>query len=142
MVTIWSVLIVVFAAVELATVGLASIWFALGALAALLVTLLHVPVAAQIAVFLVVSVAALIVTRPLAKKYLNSRTQRTNADRVLGTSALCTETINNTLGTGAVQVDGKIWSARSTNGKIIEAGATVAVVEIAGVKLIVEENPI
>lgn len=139
MIIFWSILIVVFAVVELATIGLASIWFALGALIALLVTLLKAALWLQIAVFIIVSVATLILTRPLAKKYLNARTQRTNADRVIGSEAIVTETINNTQGTGEVRCDGKSWSARSAKGEEIEVGATVAVIEISGVKLIVDK---
>ena len=90
--------------------GLISIWFALGALAALVSALLHAPLWLQIVWFLVVSIAALALTRPLAKKYINAKTQPTNADMLIGQECVVTETIDNVLGMGAVTVGGKIWT--------------------------------
>ena len=137
MLIVWAGLIVLFVVVELATYGLASIWFALGALAALIVAALKGPLWLQVSAFVVVSLATLILTRPLARRYVNSRTQPTNADRVIGARALVTEAIDDLTGTGAVSVDGKVWSARSEDGQPIAKGETVTVREIQGVKLIV-----
>ena len=138
MVIFWVAAIVVFVVVEIATVGLASIWFALGSLCALIAALLGAKLWLQIVWFFIISVAALILTRPLVKKYINGKTHATNADRVLGTTAVVTEDIDNLAGTGAVQTDGKVWSARSADGENIPAGEHVLIREIQGVKLIVE----
>ena len=138
MVIFWVAAIVVFVVVEIATVGLASIWFALGSLCALIAALLGAKLWLQIVWFFIISVAALILTRPLVKKYINGKTHATNADRVLGTTAVVTEDIDNLAGTGAVQTDGKVWSARSADGENISAGEHVLIREIQGVKLIVE----
>ena len=137
-VIVWAGLTVLFVIVELATYGLASIWFALGSLAALIVAALGGAIWLQIVVFAVVSAATLLLTRPLAQKYVNSRTQATNADRVIGAKALVTEEINELAGTGSVRVDGKIWTARSTDDSVLPIGARVVVKEIRGVRLIVE----
>jgi membrane protein implicated in regulation of membrane protease activity len=134
---VWAVATVVFVAVELATYGLASIWFALGSLAALVAAALGGPVWLQFVLFAVVSVVTLLLTRPLAKKYVNSRKQPTNADRVIGSHALVTEPIDDLAGTGAVSVDGKIWTARTADGSKLPAGTEVTVREIRGVRLIV-----
>lgn len=134
---VWGVLLLLFLFVEGITAGLASIWFALGALVALLASLLHAPLWLQIALFFVVSVATLILTRPLARKYINGRRQATNADRVIGTTGRVTETIDNIAGTGAVYIDGKVWTARTANEEIIPEGALVRADAIEGVKLIV-----
>lgn len=138
MVIFWAAAIVVFVVIELATVGLASIWFALGALCALISTLLGAPVWLQVVWFVIISVAALVLTRPLVKKYINAKTHATNADRVIGSRAVVKERIDALAGTGAVLADGKMWSARSADGSVIEAGSIVTVLEIQGVKLIVE----
>ena len=98
----WIVALVAFVIVEAVTVGLASIWFAIGALAALLCAALHGPLWLQVLWFLVVSTATLIITRPLVKKYVNGRTVATNADRNIGRTAVVTERIDNMAGTGAV----------------------------------------
>lgn len=137
----WIAAFVVFVAVEAATVGLASIWFAIGALAALICAALHGPVWLQVVWFLAISVITLILTRPLAKKYVNGHTEATNADRNIGRTAVVTERIDELAGTGAVKLDGLVWTARPTREDlVIEVGRQVIVREIRGVKLLVEEK--
>lgn len=137
-VALWIIALVVFLALEAFTAGLTSIWFAAGALAALVTALLHGPVWLQVVWFVVVSVLALIFTRPLAKKYVNNRSVATNADRSIGKTAVTIERIDNVAGTGAVKLDGVEWTARSLGEETIEAGRTVRVCEIRGVRLFVE----
>ena len=134
---VWGALLLLFLFVEGITAGLASIWFALGALVALLASLLRAPLWLQLALFFVVSVATLILTRPLARKYINGRRQATNADRVVGMTGRITETVDNIAGTGAVYVAGKTWTARTKDGETIPEGALVRADAIEGVKLIV-----
>ena len=135
----WIAALIVFIIVEAMTVGLASIWFAIGAVAALICALLHGPVWLQVVWFLAVSVATLVLTRPLVKKYMRGKSVPTNADRNIGRTAAVTERIDNLAGTGAVKVDGVTWTARSADEKrTIEAGTMVTVREIRGVKLVVE----
>ena len=89
--------------------------------------------------FIIVSAATLVFTRPFVKRYVNSRSVATNADRSIGRIAVVTERIDNLAATGAVQLDGVVWTARSTDDAvIIESGERVTVRAIAGVKLIVE----
>ena len=133
----WAVAVIAFVILELATVGLASIWFALGALCALIAALLGAPVWLQIVWFVIVSVATLLLTRPLARKYINSKTMATNADRVIGGKAVVKERIDELAGTGAVLADGKMWTARTADGSVAEPGDIVTVLEIRGVRLIV-----
>ena len=137
-VVFWAVAVVAFVILELATVGLASIWFALGALCALIAALLGAQLWLQIVWFAIVSIATLLLTRPLAKKYINSKTMATNADRVIGRRAVVKERIDELAGTGAVLADGKMWSARTVDGSTAEPGDVVTVREIRGVKLIVD----
>ena len=135
----WAAASVVFVVVELATVGLASIWFALGSLCALIAALLGAPVWLQIVWFVIISVAALVSTRPLVRKYINGKTQATNADRVIGRTAVVKERIDDLAATGAVLADGKMWSARTVDGSAVEAGTLVTIRAIQGVRLIVEQ---
>ena len=137
MTVVWAAATVLFLAVEAATVGLASIWFAIGSVCALIAALLHAPVWLQIVWFVLISAATLLLTRPLAKKYINARSEPTNADRVIGTRCRVLERIDNISGTGAVSADGKVWSARTGDGSVVEPGAVVRVDAIRGVKLIV-----
>lgn len=123
--------------VEICTTTLVSVWFAVGALAAMVASALGAPFAAQIAVFLALSILVLALARPLAKRFLAPRTVPTNADRVLGMTARVTETIENQYGQGAVYVDGKTWSARSAGGERIPRDQEVEVAAMEGVKLIV-----
>ena len=136
---VWLIAMVALLIIEAVVPGLISIWFALGALAALLSALLHAPLWLQIVWFLVVSIAALVLTRPLAIKYVNSRTQPTNADVLIGKECVVTEEIDDVLGTGAVTVSGKVWTARTgQEGLRLEKGAKARVLRIEGVKLIVK----
>ncbi len=138
MTALWVVLMIGFLVVEGIAPGLVSIWFALGALAALISALLGAQVWLQAVWFIVISVLALVLTRPLAKKYVNSRTQATNADMLIGQECIVTETIDKLHGTGAVSVGGKVWTARADDPERIIEKDSVAVVErIEGVKLIV-----
>ena len=135
----WIAALILFVIVEAVTVGLASIWFAIGAVAALICALLRGPIWLQVVWFLAVSVATLILTRPLVKKYVNGRAVPTNADRNIGRTATVTERIDNLAGTGAVKVDALTWTARSVSDEqTIEAGTLVTIREIRGVKLLVE----
>ena len=137
MTVIWGAAAVLFIAVEAATVGLASIWFAIGSVCALIAAMLGAPLWLQIIWFVLISALTLVLTRPLAKKYINSKSEATNADRIIGSECRVTERIDNLSATGAVSADGKIWTARTPDGSIIETGTIVRVREIQGVKLIV-----
>ena len=137
---VWFCAMVALLIVEALVPGLVSIWFALGALAALISSMLDAPIWLQIVWFFLVSIVSLVLTRPLAKRYVNARAVRTNADMAIGQDCVVTETIDNVRGTGAVSVGGKIWTARmvSPDGHA-EKGAVRRAVRIEGVKLIVEE---
>ena len=136
----WAVAVVAFIILELATVGLASIWFALGALCALIAALLGAPLWLQIVWFILLSILSLILTRPLVKKYVNSRVKPTNADMMIGKDCVVTEEIDNLKGSGAVSVSGKVWTARMENeNEQAQAGEVVKVLRIEGVKLIVSK---
>lgn len=137
---IWFVLLIVFGVIEAATVGLVSIWFALGALAALIAKFLSAGVTVQITVFIIVSVICIIATRPLVKKLHSKSIQSTNADRCIGQNAVVIEEIDNMNAKGQVKVNGNVWTARSENDEIIPVNAVVKTVRIDGVKLIVKNE--
>ena len=137
---VWIAAIVIFGIAEAATAGLVSIWFVAGAVAALLALELGAVLWLQIVVFLAVSIAALIATRPLAHKMLDKTIVPTNADRVLHHTAKVTETIDNENTTGAVYIDGKTWTARSEDGDVIARGSMVTIVRMEGVKLFVRKE--
>ena len=139
MIWLWLILLVAFAVTELATAQLTTIWFAAGALASLLLSAFGVDnIAVQIIVFVLVSLICLIATRPLVKKLTLNRKIATNADMVIGQQAIVIVRIDNINASGQVKIGGSMWSARSTDGRVIEVGETVTVNSISGVKLIVE----
>ena len=136
---VWLIAMVALLIIEAVIPGLVSIWFALGALAALIAALCHAPLWFQLVWFLLVSILSLIMTRPLAAKYVNSRTQPTNADVLIGRECVVTENIDNVLGTGAVTVGGKVWTARTAvEEQHLLKGDKARILRIEGVKLIVE----
>ncbi len=136
---IWFGLLIVFAVGEALTVGLTSVWFAAGSLAALICALLGGPLWLQIALFILLSALCLAAIRPLARKYLDSKVEPTNADRNIGAEAVVIEAIDNLRAVGAVRIGGMVWSARSENDAPIPAGTLVRVLRIEGVKVYVEE---
>lgn len=141
MTVIWLVILVALVVIELLTMGLTTVWFAGGALVATLASLLHLPVALQIILFLVTSALLLYFTRPIAVKYFNKDRVRTNAESLVGRQAIVISEIDNLQGIGQVNVGGMEWSARTrTDGVTLPVGAVVIVFAIDGVKLIVEEK--
>ena len=137
MIVVWAVAAAVFIVIELVTYGIASIWFALGALCALVAAVLGAPPWLQAVWFALITAVTLLLTRPLVRKYINGRAQPTNADRVIGMEGMAVETVDNLSGTGAVRVDGKVWSALSAGGETIPSGTAIHVRSIRGVKLVV-----
>jgi membrane protein implicated in regulation of membrane protease activity len=138
---IWLVLLVILLGIEAVTLGLTTIWFAGGALAAFLLSLAGADLLVQLVCFCVVSVILLIFTRPVAVRYLNRDRVQTNASSLIGTTAVVTEEIDNLAGTGQVQVQGQEWTARSTSDElVISSGTHVVIREIRGVRLIVKEE--
>lgn len=137
MVWVWVAVMALAAFVEAATPMLVSIWFSVGALAAMLAAYFGASITVQLLLFVFVSIAALVGLRPLAKRFIDPHIVPTNADRLLGGEAQVTETIDNERSAGAVYIDGKTWTARSEDGNIIPAGEQVEVVRMEGVKLFV-----
>lgn len=132
----WLVIFVVLLIVELFTVNLVSIWFAVGALAAGLVAYFMDNMMIQITVFIIVSTISLLLTNKFVEKLRNGKIVPTNLDRVIGKIGIVTEEITK-LEPGEVKVDGKRWSAIST--KKIKVGRKVEILSIDGVKLHVKE---
>lgn len=138
LVFIWLLALIFFGVLEAATAGLVSIWFASGALAGMIVALLGGPVWLQVALFLVVSAVMIALIRPLADKYITPKKTRLNADRHIGRICLVQEEIDDLHETGAVKLDGVIWTARTGTSAVIPVGTTVRVLELQGSKLLVE----
>jgi len=137
----WLVILVVLVVIELMTMGLTTIWFAGGALVAAILSYFDVSLRIQIIVALVVSIALLLTTRPLAVKHFNKDRVRTNVESLIGHVAIVMTEINNLQGVGQVNVGGQEWSARSSvDSVVIEPGTVVEIVSISGVKLIVKPN--
>ncbi len=137
----WLVMLVVLVVIELLTMGLTTVWFAGGALAATVASAFRAPLALQIVLFLVVSLVLLFFTRPLAVKYFNKDRVRTNAESLVGRQAIVISEIDNLQGIGQINVGGAEWSARTvTDGVVLPVGTVVTILAINGVKLIVEER--
>lgn len=134
----WALAVGVLVFLEAITIDLVSIWFALGALAAMICAYLTDNILMQITIFLVVSFLSFFLLRPLAKRRFFSRQEATNADRVIGEQGVVTERISNADATGLVKVLGATWTARSADGQEIELDTPVHILRIEGVKVIVE----
>ena len=137
----WAAAFLFFIVIEVGTMALTTIWFAGGALAGLIACLLGAGIELQLVVFAAVSFILLILTRPLALRYVNRKVKRTNTEGLIGSRARITETVDNAAGTGTAVLDGKEWTARALRqGEIIPEGDMAIVRKIQGVKLLVESD--
>ncbi len=138
---VWLIITVVLSMIEIFTMGLVTIWFAAGAVVALIMSLIGAPLWLQVALFLVVSVVVLVLVRPIATKHFNNRLKKTNIDAVIGRKLIAKTDIDNLHGMGKVDMDGSTWiAASSMDNVIIHQGEEVKVVDVQGVKLIVERE--
>ncbi|MEG1848199.1 MAG: NfeD family protein [Lachnospiraceae bacterium] len=138
---VWLILFVVLIVMELATLGLTTLWFAAGALVATIAATIGVPLYLQIILFLGVSAILLFFTRPIAVKYFNKDRVKTNAESLVGKQAVVTSDIDNLQGIGQVIIGGMEWSARAEDDEAhIPVGTITEVKGIHGVKLIVAEQ--
>ena len=135
----WLIVLILLLITETATMGLTTIWFAGGALVALIMALCGVSFGLQATVFLIVSFLLLFFTRPLAISFFNQKRTKTNLDSMIGERAVVVKEVDNLRGEGQVNYNGMEWSARSCSDEKIETGKIVTVKEIHGVKLIVEK---
>ena len=141
MMIFWLVVVILTIIIEAISLGLTSIWFAGGALIALIVAACGGPLALQIILFFIVSLLLLFFTRPIAVKYFNKDRVRTNAEGLIGRQAIVISEVDNLQGIGQATVSGREWSARSVDADVkIPVGAVVEIVAIDGVKLIVKED--
>ena len=140
-VTIWLAVLVVCVGIEIATMGLTTIWFAGGALVSAILAALNAPLWLQIVAFFVVSLILLYLTRPVAVKYFNKDRVKTNVESLIGRQAIVISEIDNLQGIGQVTVGGQEWSARSVKDDVqLPVGSVVVVRSVSRVKLIVERK--
>lgn len=142
--TIWLIIAAVLIVIEIITIGLTSIWFAIGAFASAVCAVFTDNLWIQLSVFIILSVVLWIFTRPLAVKKLKldkDNIEKTNVESLVGQKAIVTSTINNLTAEGQAKINGLEWTARSADNSIIDAGSTVIIKEVSGVKLIVETLP-
>ena len=133
----WFIAFVVLLVIELVTVNLVTIWFAIGAVAAIITTIFTDSILIQSIVFVVVSVIALLITKPLIKRFKKFEVEPTNSDRVIGKVGEVTQKIGRNK-YGEVKVYGNTWTASSK--QVINVGERVKVLSIDGVKLVVEKE--
>lgn len=135
----WLLLAAIFIVMEIISMGLTSIWFAGGAFVAAIASLCGANLIVQIVLFLAVAIALFAFTRPWAKKFLDTKTEKTNAEALVGQNAVVLEEINNLKSSGRVKINGMEWSARAKDDSVvIPEGFVAHIIEIQGVKLIVE----
>lgn len=134
---VWLALMVFFLLIEVSTVALVSVWFTVGALAALVVSLLGGSTLLQVVSFLAVSAVLLGLLRPFSRRYIAPKIVPTNVDSLIGTMGILTADVDNLASTGQVKLGAMTWTARSASGKPIPAGTKVRVDRIEGVKAIV-----
>ena len=133
----WLVLLIIFLLAEASTVTVTTIWFAAGALVAMLASFLGAQLWLQVVLFLAVSTVLLLLLRPVVKKYFTPKITRTNVDAVIGSQGIVIQQISNVNSQGKIRLGAMEWSARSSSGEQIKAGTQVKVDRIEGVKVFV-----
>ncbi len=137
----WLIAMIIFIIVELATMGITTIWFALGSLVALAIAVVSGPVWLQVIVFAAVSIITMLCFRKIVIGLFNQNRERTNAEGLIGRKGIVTEDISNVHAVGQVTVAGLEWTARSTDDAVTFQKGEVAVIRgISGVKLLVEKD--
>ena len=138
--TLWLVLTIIFAIIEAATLGLTTIWCAIGSFVAMILDLIGMSSSVQLIVFIVVSVVFFIVCmiwiKPQLDKKQTLQFKPTNADRVLGQEGIVVKAIDPMEAVGQVKVLGQLWSAKADMN--IPEGTKIKVLRMEGVKLVVE----
>lgn len=134
----WFLAAAVFLIIEILSPHLVTLWFAIGAISAVIGVSFGIGLESQIIVFFVVSILLLLSLRPIYVRYVKVNKIRTNADSLIGERAVVTMKIDNKEGSGLVKVKGQIWSAKSDDDNIISVGQNVKVLKIEGVKLVVK----
>lgn len=135
---LWLAGVILFAVIEwISSTTAETLWFSIGAFAAMLVALFTDSLTAQVVVFLIVSLISVLLVRPLVKKHINPHTTPTNADRLIGSTATVVQPVDNAKAVGQVQIQGQVWTARSEDDSALEQGTLVTVVRLEGVKAIV-----
>lgn len=137
---IWLVIFLVLLVIEIFTLGLTTIWFAIGAIAAYIATLADANYVVQITLFLVISLITLIATRPLAVKYFNKSAIKTNVEGIIGKQVVITQRIADKTATGKAMLDGEVWMARSIDGQELNEGENAQIVAVEGVKLMLKKK--
>jgi membrane protein implicated in regulation of membrane protease activity len=142
----WLILMVAFLFIEANTVSLVSVWFAGGALVALIAALLQAALEVQVILFIGVSGILLTLLRPILRKYVTPKLTKTNVDAVIGSKGIVLTEINNDLSQGQVKLGAMEWTARSTSGEKLVPGTQIVVDRIEGVKVFVspvkQEEPV
>lgn len=137
---IWLAGIAAFVILEALTYQIVSIWFALGAVGGLTAAILGAQFNIQITVFLIISVVFLICLRPLSRKLIKTKKEKTNVDSLIGKEVLITEEVDNLLGKGTGKINGLTWSVKSADNSFIAANETAVVERITGVNLVVKKK--
>lgn len=134
---VWFVLLIILVLAEASTVMVVSLWFAAGALVAMITSMLGGPIWLQILLFIAVSATLLLTLRPVLKKFFTPKLTRTNVDAVIGKEGITMVTIDNLMAQGKIKLNGMEWSARSTSGESIPENVRVRIDRVEGVKLYV-----
>ena len=142
MLYIWIAVLVAAVVVEALTNDFVAIWFFPAAVVSMVLALLNTSPWVQLLVFLVLGLVLVVATRPLCRKFLTTKQEKTNVESVIGSMGYVTEDVDNISAAGQVKLGGMYWTARSEDGHRIPAGTLVEVTKIEGVKAFVKPVPV
>ena len=136
---IWLIVAVVLAVIEASTAQLVCIWFALGAICAMITAMITESVLIQVLVFIFSTAVFLALTRKFVRKLTDVKASKTNADSLIGKEFIVLEEVDNLKETGTLKASGIVWSVRNIEEGVIPSGTKVIIEKIEGVKLFVKK---
>ena len=135
--SIWIGLIIFFIFTELVANNLVGVWFAIGAIFALILSALGYSIIIQFSTFLIISLILLISTRKMVTKLKKPSDYKTNTDAIIGKDAKVLVAIE-PFKPGVVKVDALEWSAISESDTKYNVGDIVEIIGVKGVKVILK----
>ena len=140
MLQIWLIIAILFFILEMMGPNFLIFWVGVGALITMVASIFVDSIIVELGIFSISSILLIFCTKSFTKKMTEKNTTVTNANACIGKQAIVTQEINPLKGNGQIRVETETWSAKSSTDEIIEKGEIVTILEINGVKAIVEKS--
>ncbi|MCR4705841.1 MAG: hypothetical protein K5641_07235 [Lachnospiraceae bacterium] len=137
----WLFAIVVFAAIEMITLGLTFIWPAIGCIVGAVLALLEYPIWMQVTSAIATTLILFLLLRSLIVRVFNRDKRRRNAETYLGRTGIVVAEVDNNAGAGEITMDGRTFAVSAPpHTGVIPVGRVVKVMEVSDKRFVVKER--